>query len=112
MSKGSTRTYSRYTLEALGLLGKLIRQARIEKQMTVQDVAVRAGISRGLLQRIEKGDTKCEIGSAFEAAAIVGVTLFGSDADGLASHNKRANDMLALLPKTVRAGTVVAHDDF
>lgn len=112
MSKDSARTYSRYTLEALSLLGKRIRQTRIEKQMTVQDVAERAGISRGLLQRIEKGDTKCEIGSAFEAAAIVGVTLFESDTDGLAPHIKRANDMLALLPKTVHAEKVVAHDDF
>ena len=112
MAKPSTRIHSRYALEALGLLGKLIRLARIEKQMTVQDVADRAGISRGLLQRIEKGDPKCEIGAAFEAAAIVGVTLFDSDANDLAAHSKRTNGMLALLPKTVRTGAVVANDDF
>lgn len=112
MAKPSTRIHSRYTLEALGLLGKLIRLARIEKQMTAQDVADRAGISRGLLQRIEKGDPKCEIGAAFEAAAIVGVTLFESDTDSLVVHSKRTNDMLALLPKTVHTGAIVANDDF
>ena len=112
MPKPSTRVQSRYTLEALGLLGKLIRLARIEKHMTVQEVADRAGMSRGLLQRIEKGDPKCEIGAAFEAAAIVGVTLFESDTNSLVMHSKRANDRLALLPKTVHAGTAVTHDDF
>ncbi|MEZ5493985.1 MAG: helix-turn-helix transcriptional regulator [Pseudomonadales bacterium] len=106
------RARSRYTLEALGLLGRLIRLSRIEKRMTVQGVADRAGISRGLLQRIEKGDPRCEIGATFEAAAIVGVTLFESDINNLAVHSKRANDMLALLPKSVHAGTAVAHDDF
>lgn len=30
--------------------------------MTAQEVAERAGISRGLLQRIEKGDPKCALG--------------------------------------------------
>ncbi len=111
-SKRSTRARSRYTLEALGLLGKRIRLARIERQMTVKDVADRAGISRGLLQRIEKGDPRCEIGATFEAAAIVGVTLFEDDIINLAVHSKRTNDMLALLPKTVHAGAAIAHDDF
>lgn len=112
MAKVTTRTYSRYTLEAIGLLAKLIRVARTEKKMTAQEVAERAGISRGLLQRIEKGDPKCELGAALEVAAILGITLFNSDARNLAVHAKRAEDMLALLPKSVRKASLVPDDDF
>ena len=67
MPKQATRTYSRITRHAAALLGKQIRIARKERKMTVQELADRAGISRGLLQRIEKGDLKCQIGAVFEA---------------------------------------------
>ena len=50
------------------LLAHLIRVARKERKLSVKDVADRVGVSRGLMQRIEKGDLKCEIGVAFEAA--------------------------------------------
>ena len=63
MPKVTARTYSRYSLEAVTLLGKLIRAARKERKMTVPEVAERAGISRGLMQRIEKDDPKCELGA-------------------------------------------------
>ena len=63
MPKVTARTYSRYSLEAVTLLGKLIRAARKERKMTVQEVAERTGISRGLMQRIEKDDPKRELGA-------------------------------------------------
>ena len=44
--------------------------------MTEEDLAGRAGISRRTLQKIERGDLKCEIGLVFEDANIVGVKLF------------------------------------
>lgn len=112
MVKLTTRTYSRYTLEAIGLLSKLVRLARIEKAMTVQQLANRAGVSRGLVQRIEKGDPNCQLGAVFEVAAILGITLFNSDARDLAVQAKRTDELLALLPKAVRAVTPVADDDF
>ena len=112
MAKPVARTYSRYTLEAISLLGKLVRLARIEKKMTTQNVADRAGISRGLLQRIEKGDPKCELGAALEVAVIVGVTLFETDSDSLAVQNLRAEDKLVLLPQSVRFRDREVDDDF
>ena len=112
MAKPVKRIYSRYTLEATSLLGKLVRQARIEKKMTAQELSERAGISRGLLQRIEKGDPKCELGAAFEVAAIVGVALFGSDVDQLALQGRHIDEKLALLPKAVHKGVQVVDDDF
>lgn len=112
MAKVSARTYSRYSLEAMILLGDLIRAARKERKMTAQEVANRAGISRGLLQRIEKGDPKCELGAAFEVATIVGVKLFDTEATTLTHHIRQTEDKLALLPKSVRKKVKVADDDF
>ena len=76
MSKSSKRTYSHYSRDAVQLMSNLIRVARKERKLTTQEISERAGISRGLLQRIEKGDLKCEIGAFFEVATIVGVNLF------------------------------------
>ncbi len=112
MSKVSARTYSRYSLEAITLLGNLISVARKERKMTTQEVADRAGISRGLLQRIEKGDPKCELGATFEVATIVGVKLFDAEATTLTKHIRQTEDKLALLPKSVRKKIKVADDDF
>lgn len=107
-----TRTYSNYTLEAAKLMGKLIRLGRTERKLTAQDLADRAGISRGLLQRIEKGDPKCELGAVFEVAALVNVKLFDADSNVLTSHIERIEDKLALLPKTVQKRRKAIDDNF
>lgn len=112
MPKVSARTYSRYSLEAITLLGSLIRAARKERKMTTQEVADRAGVSRGLLQRIEKGDPKCELGSTIEVATIVGVKLFDAEATTLTRHIRETENKLALLPKSVRKKVKVVDDDF
>ncbi|PPD32290.1 MAG: transcriptional regulator [Methylomonas sp.] len=112
MAKVSARTYSRYSREAMILLGDLIRAARKERKMTAQELADRAGISRGLLQRIEKGDPKCELGATFEVATIVGVKLFDTEAATLTQHIRQTEDKLALLPKSVRKQVKVVDDDF
>ena len=106
------RTYSRYTKEAAVLLGNLIRLGRIERKMSAQDLAERAGISRTTLHKIENGDMKCEIGLVFEVAALVGVKLFDSDLAGLSTSRKQADDKIALLPKSVHAFKRSIDDDF
>ncbi|MCP4934939.1 MAG: helix-turn-helix transcriptional regulator [bacterium] len=112
MPRSIPRTYSRYSRDAVALLGGLIRAARKERKLTAQELAERAGISRGLLQRIEKGDLKCEIGAAFEVATIVGVKLFDADETTLTRQLHHVDEKLALLPKSVRKGTKVVDDDF
>ena len=112
MPKSITRTYSRYSRDAVSLLGKLIRSARKERKLTAQEVAERAGISRGLLQRIEKGDLKCEIGAVFEVATLVGIKLFDADATTLTKHIRHTEEKLALLPKSVRKTTKAVDDNF
>lgn len=112
MPKPVIRTYSSYTLDALQLMAGLIRAARKERKLTTQEVADRAGISRGLIQRIEKGGAKCEIGAVFEVATIVGVKLFGSDEKELAPYLKNTQDKLSLMPKSVRKIVKQVDDDF
>ncbi|HBT83096.1 MAG TPA: transcriptional regulator [Desulfuromonas sp.] len=97
------RTYSRVTREATELLGKLIRLGRKERKMTESELAGRAGISRATLQKIERGDLRCEVGLFFEVATLVGVKLFEADNSAtVALHLGRINDKLALLPQSVR----------
>ncbi|RUO27466.1 helix-turn-helix domain-containing protein [Aliidiomarina sanyensis] len=112
MPKSVVRSYSRYTEEALTLLARLIRAARLEKKMSAQEVADRAGISRGMLSRIEKADAKCEIGATFEVARIVGVTLFEAEPSRLTKHVKQIEEKLALLPKSARKMKKDVIDDF
>ncbi|BBO83487.1 helix-turn-helix domain-containing protein [Desulfosarcina ovata] len=112
MPKSIPRTYSRYSRDAVTLLGALIREARKERKLTAQELADRAGISRSMLQRIEKGNPKCEIGAVFEAATVIGVRLFDADETTLTRHLRQTNEKLVLLPKSVRKGSNSVRDDF
>ena len=112
MPKSIQRTYSGYSRDATVLLGGLIRAARKEQKLTAQEIADRAGISRGMMQRIEKGDLKCEIGVVFEVATLLGVTLFESSESALRRQLNQTNEKLSLLPKSIRKPTKVVHDDF
>ena len=112
MAKPMTRPYSRYSHDAVVMLGQLIRCARIEWKITTTELGERAGLSRGLVQRIEKGDPGCGIGAVFEAAAVVGVRLFDADQAALTSAIGANTAMLTLLPKAVRVSKVEVKDDF
>lgn len=106
------RSYSRYTLEALKLLGKEIELARKSKKITTQALSERCGISRVTLRKIERGEVTTEIGMVFEAAAIVGVTLFGAEnIQNLRSSLLHTTDKVALLPQSVRMKAKKASDD-
>ena len=112
MVKPLSRPFSQYSLDALALLGQLVREARNAKAMTTTDLASRAGISRSLLQRIERGDPGCSIGVVFEVATICGVSLFEQEKRQLSSALSRHGEKMALLHKAVRPGFVGVKDDF
>jgi transcriptional regulator with XRE-family HTH domain len=112
MVKPAERSTSRYAQEAIVLLGQLIRLGRIERRMTAQELAERAGISRALLHRIERGDPGCSIGAVFEAAAVAGVPLFESERGATTMRVRDADARLALMPKAVRRKARVVQDDF
>jgi transcriptional regulator with XRE-family HTH domain len=106
------RPYSRYAKDAATLLGQLIRKARIDQKMTTDELANRAGMSRGLLRRIENGDLGCTIGAVFEAAAVLGVRLFDADERAISAEVQSNNAVLTLMPKAIRAPRVKPDDNF
>jgi transcriptional regulator with XRE-family HTH domain len=110
--KPVSRPYSQYSLIALELLGQLVREARLAKALTAADLAARAGISRALLARIERGDPGCSIGAVFEVATICGVPLFDQEQRQLTTHLAMHREKMALLPKAVRKGVKGVKDDF
>lgn len=112
MPKRTNRPYTRYTGEAVTLLGSLIRKARIERKETAAELAERAGLSRGLVQRIEHGDPGCAVGAVFEVAALVGIRLFDLDRQGLSANNQVLAQTLALLPSAARPTRKAVKDDF
>jgi transcriptional regulator with XRE-family HTH domain len=112
MGKKVIRTYSRITRHAAALLGKSIRIARKESKLTEKELAERAGISRGLLQRIERGNLRCQIGSVFEVAALVGIKLFDADEPTLTTMIRQADEKNALLPKHIHSRKKAVDDDF
>lgn len=107
------RSYSRYTKEAVILLGKYIQQARKARKFTEVDFAERVGISRTTLRKIEKGEPQCELGIALEAAAIAGVKLFDVDQDNAFHESIQIiNDKIAFLPKRIRKQVREVDDAF
>lgn len=112
MPNATARTYSRYAREAVKLLGLTIRQHRIERRLTLDELAARAGVSRGLVQRTERGDMGCAIGAVFEMATILGVQLFDADQGLLTMHVAAAEKTLALLPQSSRPISKGLKDDF
>jgi transcriptional regulator with XRE-family HTH domain len=112
MAKPANRAFSRQNLEALEVLAQMIRVGRIERKMSAQEVANRAGISRPLLRRIENADPNCGIGSVFEVAVLTGVPLFGGEPDRIETHRSAFAEKLSLLPQRARKPRRIVKDDF
>jgi transcriptional regulator with XRE-family HTH domain len=106
------RVYSAYAFEACQLLGGLIQLGRKNKKWSTQNLADRAGITRLTLHKIERGEMSCSIGLFFEVAALVGVSLFDMDDQGLSRQLDRLTYKLALLPKSIRQSKKVVDDEF
>jgi transcriptional regulator with XRE-family HTH domain len=94
--------YSKTVSYAAELLGAEIREARLQRRWSVRELAERAGVSTGTLQKVEHGDPSVSLGTAFDVAALVGVPLFYSDRERLADEALRARRRPVLLPSAVR----------
>jgi transcriptional regulator with XRE-family HTH domain len=106
------RTYSRYAKEAANLMGEQIKLGRKQKRWTEKELAERAGISRGTLQKIERGDMGCALGLVFEVATLVGIPLFEQDTYPLSRQVEQIRDKAALLPQRIRTGKDAVDDNF
>ena len=104
------RAYSPVTAEAARLLGARVRQARRERRWTAEELAERVGVTHVTIRKVERGDPSVSLGTAFEAAALVGVPLFHEDPSRRALDMARIEDRLAVLPDRVHKPAV--DDDF
>lgn len=111
MVKPNARPLSQLSLDALALLGQLVREARVGKGMTTTDLASRAGVSRALLRRIERGDPGCSIGAVFEVATLCDVSLFDLPQRQMTAYLALHREKMVLLPKAVRTGSRAVEDD-
>lgn len=97
-----TISLSRPSADALAVLGQQIHEARLDKGWTVVDTAGRLGVDPRTVRAIEQGSPTVTIGTVFNAAFLLGVNLFGLDAQALAEARRRGEVTLALLPQRVR----------
>ena len=98
----SVPSYSPATVEAARLLGSRIRLARKRRRWTIAQLAERTGVSETTVRKIEHGDPTVALGTVFEAATLVGVVLFHPDQVRRRLESSRIDDMLAVLPVSVR----------
>jgi transcriptional regulator with XRE-family HTH domain len=56
-------------------LGNFIRKYRLEQHLTIADVSARAGISKGMLSKIENGQTSASLSTLAKLAQALGLTL-------------------------------------
>ncbi|MGP9822602.1 helix-turn-helix transcriptional regulator [Salinarimonas sp. NSM] len=112
MPKPEHRAWSRHAREAAELLGREIREARLARAMPAGELAERAGVSRGLVRRVEAGDTGVSLGAAFELAALVGLPLFEPEPTAFARRLGAAREKAPLLPQAARPRRSLLKDDF
>ena len=99
---GPSRVLSPVTAEAVRLLGQRVAAARRERRWTLAELAERVGVSVVTIRKVEKGDPTVALGTAFEAATLVGVTLFHEDPTRRALESELVQARLAVLPASVR----------
>ncbi len=97
---------------ALRLLTQLIEEQRSLRKWTQSNLAERAGVSRSTIQYILKGDPSVAIGTYFEVASLVGVSLFTSDSATLNTLSNQMEEKLSLLPRRVHTQSKEIEDDF
>lgn len=97
---------------ALDHLGHLVRQQRIGRRLTQQQVADWMGYSRTTVAAIEKGDPNVSIGKAFGVAAYLGVPLFQMTPSELARAAHDSGRISALLPQRVITPTSDEEEDW
>jgi len=98
---------------AARLLGAQVAAARRRHRWPAARVAEQANISVTTLRKVERGDPSVALGTVLEVAVLVGVPLFGVEAEDLGDLTGRVEDRLALLPKRVAPiGDEGLDDDF
>ena len=93
------------------MLGNSIRVGRKQRRWMVNELAERLGVSEPTVRKIERGSPTVAIGTVFEAAGLVGVTLFDPEPRRRESFANTKRLELALLPASIR-GRIEIDDAF
>lgn len=109
----ANRTLTPQARDAARALGAQITSARRRRRWTTARLAEQAHITQVTLRKVERGDPSVAFGTVLDVAALVGVPLFGMDADRLTDLAGRLEDRVALLPRrVVPIGDEGLDDDF
>jgi DNA-binding XRE family transcriptional regulator len=106
-----TDSHSHGALEAIRLLADSIRSARIKRGMSMAELAARIGVSRQSVHRIERGEPGSGIGSVFEAAVMVGVTLFEAKPNWPVTDLPWSEEKLARPPMKIDSSKVAVETE-
>ena len=87
---------------SLRLFAGLIEEGRLCKGWTRDELAERVGVGVVTIREVAKGSPRVAIGTYFEAAALVGVSLFTDELDTLKREYATQRERLTLLPKRAR----------
>ena len=97
---------------ALAHFALLLRVRRKEKRLTINELADRLGASIPTVRKMLEGAPTVAIGTYFEAAHILGVSLFDPDSDRFAVTASKTAEIESLLPKRVVKRAEDVNDDF
>jgi DNA-binding XRE family transcriptional regulator len=102
--------------ESLKELGDLIACARKEKRWTQEELALRIGVNRMTVVRIEKGAPEVAVGWYFTATWLLGLPILSWQSLGDGKSDTVVGDLLTKLkknlPKTVRHQRKTIDNDF
>ena len=88
--------------DALAVLGRVVRIARIEREWSVSELADRIGVSSRTIMAIEKGAPGTAIGTVLSAADLLGMRFFPEATPAELRRTRAAGESkLALLPARV-----------
>lgn len=103
---------SRATKYALSYLGNLIKLARKERGLSQEELGERINASRSKINRIESGNSKCSIGSVFEACFVLGIPLMGCDKEHVHNLSTMLSYLNKLIPEGIPNKNITLNDDF
>lgn len=98
--------YSPATLKAVRTLGSLVSTTRRERAWTQAELAQRVGVSLGTIVSAERGSAGVSIGTFFEMASTLGISLFEH------LDTERLELKSNLIPSRVRQARFDIDDDF
>ena len=98
-------------MEELEKLAKQIKNKRLESNISMNDVAKQADITRATLFEIEKGNPKCAIGSYFKVMSILGID-FEIQNNIIDNSRERATRRILLKDKKINSFIVLCIESY